>query len=87
MKGYCIGAAALIAASALVLGGCATQPEATKTAEATNPCVGVAPPTGSLVRRKEDCGARSQDDASKQMMIDQIRSQPGLGGSVVKPGG
>ncbi|HUR90632.1 MAG TPA: hypothetical protein VMZ74_16225 [Ramlibacter sp.] len=86
MKWYCTVAAVLVAAT-MGLAGCATQPEGTKTAEAKDGCLGVAPPTGSLVRRKEDCGAAKQDDQAKQLMIDQIRAQPGLGGTVMKPGG
>lgn len=89
MKWNCTAAAAIVAASMVILGGCAApEPESTRTADAKNPCLGVAPATGSLVRRKEDCGApRAQDDQAKQMMIDQIRSQPGLTGTTSKPGG
>jgi hypothetical protein len=86
MKWYCTGAAVLTAAATLALGGCATAHE-TKTAEASNPCVGVAPPTGSLLRRKEDCSGKSQDEFEKQQTIDAIRARGGLGGSPMKPGG
>ena len=87
MNWICTAAVGLAAASMVALGGCAAdQPNVAKAQEA-NPCIGVPPPTGSLVRRKEDCGARSQDEQAKQDMIDAIRSRGGLGGSVVKPGG
>ena len=89
MKLLWSGAAAVLAASSMVLGGCATdQPKAAEKEVDKNACRGVAPPTGSMVRRKEDCGAaRVQDEQAKREIIDQIRSQPGLSGTVVKPGG
>jgi hypothetical protein len=92
MKGICSGAAALIAATTMVLlGGCAAdQPQVAQAKEAdkANPCLGVAPATGSMVRRKEDCGAsRTQDEFEKQQTIDAIRARGGLGGTTSKPGG
>ena len=88
---YCrfAAVAAFAAASATVLlTGCASDPKAEQTAQADkrNPCLGVEPSTGSMVRRKEDCGAsRSQDDQSKQEIIDAIRQRGGYNPSSVKP--
>ncbi|HEY8049506.1 MAG TPA: hypothetical protein VIE63_10060 [Ramlibacter sp.] len=81
------GSAAAFAAALFLLAGCATESRPEKTAEADkNACLGVAPPTGSLVRRKEDCGAsRAQDEQAKQEMIDAIRSKPGYNPTSVKP--
>jgi hypothetical protein len=84
-----LGAVALIAAATAALGGCASEPQAQSQQAAAdrNPCIGVAPATGSMVRRKEDCGgaAAAQRDANTQEMIEQIRNSQGIGRSVVKP--
>jgi hypothetical protein len=88
MKLLSSGAAALIAAATIVLGGCAAeQPKPEQQAQAS-PCTGVAPPTGTMLRRKEDCGGSRAEGGLSQDVIDQIRrdqmnntSRPrGLGG-------
>jgi len=87
MKLLCSSAAALIAAATMILGGCAAeQPKPEQQAQA-NPCTGVAPPTGTMLRRKEDCGATGNGQLP-QDVIDEIRRAqqnngsrpPGLGG-------
>jgi hypothetical protein len=76
--------AALLAASATVLFGCAAEPQGPQAAaDARNPCIGVAPATGTIVRRSADCGGAK--DANTQEMIDQIRATQSIGRSPVKP--
>jgi hypothetical protein len=77
MKCLGLGAAASIALSAALCGGCATQEQGQQQAAERNPCVGVAPATGSLIRRSSDCGgsrASAADDAAKQQIMDEIRN-------------
>jgi hypothetical protein len=90
MKSFRFAAAALVTASAAVLGGCASeqqaqQPQAQQVAQDRNPCTGVAPPTGSLVRRKEDCGG-SADRTVTQEVMDQLRAQQTLGRTAAPAG-
>lgn len=76
MKVICTGALALIAASTLFMGGCASdQPQVAqaKEAEKTNSCLGVAPATGTMVRRKEDCSGSGQGGGLPQDVQDEIR--------------
>jgi len=82
-----IAAASLAVATLVLLGGCASEPASTQTADTStkDPCLGVAPPTGSLLRRKEDCGAHPQDDLSKQEAIDAIRAKSVYGPASVHP--
>jgi hypothetical protein len=57
MKWICSSAAAFVAASALfVLAGCASEPQSAEQTAARNPCLGSEPATGTMLRRKEDCG-------------------------------
>jgi hypothetical protein len=54
-------AATIAAASILFLGGCATEPQQGRSAEAaSDPCLNVRPATGTALVRKEDCGVRPQ---------------------------
>lgn len=83
--------ASLAAASAVFLAGCAAEPAHEQpqaaAASATNPCLGVAPSTGSMVRRKEDCGARQTSNVSpedleqfrKPAMVNPPSMGPGAG--------
>jgi hypothetical protein len=75
MKGICTGALALIAASTMFLGGCASDPPqvAQKEADKSNSCLGVAPATGTMVRRKEDCAGSGQGGGLPQDVQDEIR--------------
>ena len=52
-------AAAFAAASSLVLAACATD-SAQQVSDSNNPCLGVAPATGTSLVRKADCGVRPQ---------------------------
>lgn len=90
MKWICSSAAAFVAASTLfVLSGCASDPKATTAQEeAHNPCLGYEPPTGSMVRRKSDCGATASgggvpDDVKEEIRRAATTSRPmpaGAGG-------
>jgi len=74
MKLLCSGAAAAIAVATIVLAGCAAdQPQKPEQQAQANSCIGVDPPTGSLLRRKEDCGASRNDGHLPQDVIDDIR--------------
>lgn len=75
MKWICTSAAAFAAASTLfVLAGCASDPKtATAKEEARNPCLGYEPPTGSIVRRKSDCGAAPSGGGVPDDVKDEIR--------------
>lgn len=76
MKGIWTGALALTAASMLFLGGCASdQPQVAqaKEAEKTNSCLGVAPATGTMMRRREDCAGSGQSGGLPQDVQDEIR--------------
>jgi hypothetical protein len=85
MKFFRIATAALLAASATVLAGCAAEPQGPQAAaDARNPCIGVAPATGTIVRRSADCGG-SNRNAATQEMIDEIRATQSIGRSPVKP--
>jgi hypothetical protein len=88
MNWICTGAAVIIAASAALLAGCASEQKVSEADLADkNPCLGVDPPTGSLVRRNSDCGYRpKQDDQDKQAIIDSIRARSGLSGSPMMNG-
>jgi uncharacterized membrane protein len=77
MKSFRLSAAAFLAASIAVLAGCASeQPQQQQTAEASNPCLGVAPATGSIIRRKEDCGAKPSEVISEDLKDAIRRSTP-----------
>ena len=73
MKLLCSGAAALIAAATMILGGCAAEQQKPEQQAQANPCNGVAPPTGTMLRRKEDCGASQNNGQLPQDVIDEIR--------------
>ena len=75
MKWICSTAAAFAAASTfLVLAGCASDPKAaTAQEEARNPCLGYEPPTGSIVRRKSDCGATPSGGGIPEDVKEEIR--------------
>ena len=74
MKLLWSGAAALIAASTMVLGGCAADQQKVAEKEADkSACLGVAPATGSMLRRKEECGASTQGGGIPQDVQDEIR--------------
>ena len=80
--------AALTLVPAALVAGCASEPPLAQNAPAagttqasaaqeTNPCTGVLPPTGSLIRRNADCGkAPAGRSAETQEIIDQIRAAP-----------
>jgi hypothetical protein len=78
----------LAAASAVFLAGCAAETPPGQTAEAKNPCTGVAPATGTMIRKKEDCGGTSEASAANtKEMIEQIKNAQGMGRSPVAPAG
>jgi hypothetical protein len=82
MKWICSSAAAFVAASSLfVLAGCASGPQGTEQASAPNPCLGSEPATGTMLRRKEDCGGRSggggvPDDVKEEIRRAAATSRP-----------
>jgi hypothetical protein len=61
MKSHRPAAALLIAASSLVLAACATDSQ--QVSQDRDPCLGVAPATGTMIVRKADCGAGRQQES------------------------
>lgn len=76
MKSHYGKAAFLLAASALFIAGCATTEPAQQTAEKKVSCTGVAPATGTLLVRREDCSAKSAmtDDEKRQVQDEMNRA-------------
>jgi hypothetical protein len=67
-----------LAAVAASLAGCAAEPAAPKTAaEPAVSCVGVAPTTGTMLRRKEDCVAEKGRAPMTEEELRLYRQQPG----------
>lgn len=62
MKSHLL-AASLAASSLFLLAACATDSGAEQASQRGNPCLGVAPATGTSLVRKEDCGVRPQQSA------------------------
>jgi hypothetical protein len=63
-----------LAGAAAVLAGCASDPaQPEKVTSARNPCTGEAPATGTMLRKKEDCGADKSQGGLSQAEIDEIR--------------
>jgi hypothetical protein len=69
IKHYAFG---LAAASVVFLSGCATD-SPPQTAETKNPCLGVAPATGTMLRKREDCNASSSmSEEEKERVKDEM---------------
>jgi hypothetical protein len=67
----------LVAAAAL-LAGCAAEPAAPKSAaEPAVSCVGVAPTTGTMLRRKDDCLAEKGRAPLTEQEIQELRQRNG----------
>jgi hypothetical protein len=67
-----------LAALSAALAGCAAEPADSKTAtESTVSCVGVAPTTGSMLRRKEDCVAEKGRPPLTEAEIQELRQRNG----------
>ena len=63
MTSYRSPAAFLGAATLLLLGACAASETQQQSATDRDPCLGVAPATGTMIVRKADCGAGRQQEA------------------------
>jgi len=57
------------------LAGCATEPAGTKTASES--CTGVAPPTGSMLRKKDDCAAEKSRTPMTEAEIQELKMRNG----------
>jgi curli biogenesis system outer membrane secretion channel CsgG len=68
-----------LAALSAVLAGCAAEPaDSTKAAESSaSSCVGVAPTTGSMLRRKQDCDAEKMRAPMTEAEIQELRQRNG----------
>ncbi|MGZ5785219.1 MAG: hypothetical protein ACXWJM_04815 [Ramlibacter sp.] len=67
-----------VAAVAAALAGCAAEPAGSqKVGETGNPCVGVAPPTGSMLRRKDDCAAEKTRSPMTEAEIQELKQRNG----------
>jgi len=64
-----------LAALSAALAGCATEPADSKTA--TESCVGVAPPTGSMLRKKQDCAAEKTRSPMTEAEIQELKQRNG----------
>jgi len=57
---------------------CAAEPaDSSKTAESASSCVGVAPATGSMLRRKEDCAAEKTRTPMTEAEIQELKQRNG----------
>ena len=75
-KSLLLPLACLVAASALVA-GCASAPaEPQKVSETATSCTGVAPATGTMLRKKEDCAPRAAM-TPEELELDEIRRSRG----------
>jgi hypothetical protein len=67
-----------LVAAAASLAGCAAEPAAPKTAaEPAVSCVGVAPTTGTMLRRKDDCLAEKGRAPLTEQEIQELRQRNG----------
>jgi hypothetical protein len=78
MKKFLIGSLPGMAIVAASLAGCAAEPAATKAAaEPAVSCTGVAPTTGTMLRRKEDCVAEKGRAPLTELEIQELRQRNG----------
>jgi len=78
MKNFPSWSLVCLAALSAALAGCATEPAGTaKTTEAATSCVGVAPATGSMLRRKEDCAAEKTRTPMTEAEIQELKQRNG----------
>jgi hypothetical protein len=78
MKNFPSWSLVCLAALSAALAGCASAPaDSNKATETASSCVGVAPTTGSMLRRKEDCAAEKTRSPMTEAEIQEMKQRNG----------